>query len=90
MAIKETRGLMKFVLFTMDGQGQNRINNNFVTLKLYHLHPEIATMLTNFTMSEITNYFIEVVAEDGETSNHHGNHLIDYSKQATYRILREC
>ena len=60
-------GLVKFVLFTMDDQRHNQVKIKFFALILYYLHPEIAKTLSKFTMSEIINYFIEVVAIDEGT-----------------------
>ena len=52
------------MLFTMHDQRHNQIKDNFVTLKLRYLHSEIAKRLSNFTISEIINYFIQIASAD--------------------------
>ena len=52
----------------MDGQRQNNVNSNFVSLTICYLYPEILKTLSNFTLSEIINYFIEAVAADEITA----------------------
>ena len=64
MAGEEKRGLAKFVLLTTDGQRQKQIEINFFGLEVCYLHPEMAKTFSNFIMSEITNYFIEVAADE--------------------------
>ena len=53
------------MLFTMHGQRHNQIKDNIVALTLRYLRSEIAKILSNFTMSEMINYFIQIASEDG-------------------------
>ena len=48
-------------------------------LTLCYLHPEIAIALSNFTMPEITNYFVAIVAAEKEASYQlfNGGHVQD-------------
>ena len=59
MAREEIHGLVKFVLFALDGQRKFQIKNNYFGLKLCYLHPRIAKAFTNFTSPEIMNYSIK-------------------------------
>ena len=64
MTREEIRGLVKYMLFTMHFQRHNQIKGNFVALKLHYLRSEKAKMLSNFTILEIINYFIQIASSD--------------------------
>ena len=50
MSGEEVHGLVKFVLFAVDGQSQNQIKSNFFALGLRYLHLDIAKPLSSFTI----------------------------------------